>query len=73
MKNALLVALCFKPLVIAPSGRQVCERVRLAGALACLACARRFAGGLRASARQFACGQMRYNALQIGVSKKWLR
>jgi len=53
MKCTLPVALCFKPLVIAPSGRHVCERVRLACAWGCLACARRFAGGLRASARQF--------------------
>ena len=34
---------------------------RLACAVACLACARRFAGGLRASARQFVSSQMRYN------------
>jgi len=51
--------------VIAPSGRNVCERVRLAGAWDCLACVRGFAGGLRASARQFVCSQMRYNVSRV--------
>lgn len=53
--------LCFIALVIAASGRQVCQRGRLACALACLACVRRFAGGLCASARQLVSSQMRYN------------
>lgn len=34
MKNSLNAPCCFIHGVIAPSGRHVCERVRLAGALA---------------------------------------
>ena len=37
MEYTLSVALCFIHVVIAPSDRHVCKRVRLAGAWACLA------------------------------------